>query len=102
MNLSLETMACRDVVPADRGRMAIGALEYRLLVCNAGLAFVDLVDQRLFVRVILLLCVALLTRKYRHVGILHRSDVAVLRDAQIARRAVFFYMAGSLMLELSP
>ena len=99
MNRSFEAMAYWIIVPANRGRMTISALKDRFLFRNARFAFVDLVDQRLFVWIVLLLCMALFARKYGHISILHRSYVTVLRYPQVARGAVLFNVAGRLVVK---
>ena len=87
-------MAQGDIVPSDRRRVTVRTLKGRLLVCNTFLALFDLVADITAVARTGTACLE------RHIGILHVSDVGVLRYADMTRRAVLICMICRLVTEL--
>lgn len=88
-------MTQRGFEPANGGRMTVRALK-----CRLRLACCDLCEDHLLEPVVLLRCVTDLARAYRNVRVLHRTDIRILRYANVTRNAILLNVAGAVVVEL--
>lgn len=87
-------MTKRNFKPADGRSVTVRALERRLRLAGG-----DLREDHLLERIVLLRRMTCLTRTDRHVRVLHRADIRVLRYANVTRNAILLNVACAVVVE---